>query len=244
MKIIFMTLLLCLGLMYFFQPSPSYSGEDNFLPVLQVFGAPEPGIVFTDEENNLAGIVGGKVQSFLDQTGVAHEIRLVPFVLGYRETLARDDAIIFNITRTPPREDLFEWIFPMGGFVDYLIALNTSEFNNITKEQILSGQYRVLCERGAVECRTLREFGFAAENIITLAEVPFDELARMLLRGRADFIVGDLDRLNLSYSTNQLSRSSFVNVMEIDQGRAWIAAGKSIDPRILELLLAASKNEE
>ncbi len=72
-----------------------------------------PPFNFETPEGGLDGISVRVMNQLLEETGIEAEIRLLPWSRAYAEAQSNPDTCVFSTTRTPQREELFEWVGPL-----------------------------------------------------------------------------------------------------------------------------------
>ncbi len=111
----------------------------------------------------------------------------------------------------------------------------------MTRSQVLESGGRALCITLAVECQMLKDFGFPEARIWALAGHTGNEpLPELILRGRADYWLADLNLYASILEQQGLDPSDFMPLFEVEVTTSYLAASTIIHPVILERLLAVS----
>lgn len=111
-------------------------------------------------------------------------IRIVPWARGYRMIQTLERHVLFTMSRTEEREDLFKWVGPIFTARHVLIGLADA---NITLHSLEEAkQYRIGTIRDDIGETSLLNMGFDRENLDSVASL--EQNIRKLLAGRVDFI--------------------------------------------------------
>ncbi|WP_018864487.1 MULTISPECIES: substrate-binding periplasmic protein [Thioalkalivibrio] len=86
-----------------------------------------PPFNFETPDGELDGISVRVMHQLLEETGIEAEIRLLPWSRAYAEARSNPDTCVFSTTRTPEREDLFEWVGPLVDNQWHAFALGSSD---------------------------------------------------------------------------------------------------------------------
>ncbi len=130
----------------------------------------------------------------LDAAKINYKTITLPWVRLTREVKLKDNALIYGITRLEERENDFHWLLSLTLEEDNwvkLYGINDPKNKNLTKEAILDKKHTALCEIGTAECKILKQFGFADDQIISNpSSINQAQLELMILRGRVDYVLG------------------------------------------------------
>ena len=208
------------------------------LPVLDVLFYEDVLDSFISEEGKIEGLVVDKVRLFLDQTGIKYKFKLLPWARLYRDLMISDHALGANLLRSPEREDKFHWIYQLSYEEEFLIARNSPEMLNFDMKSLSSGDYIAICDHLSAQCELLEKLGFPDDNILRVYDLSVGKQARMVLRGRVDFMI---DNLNDVLEELGFTHDQFVEVGKVHKTEVHLVAPKSIDPRLLKILTSAHR---
>lgn len=194
---------------------------------LQLLSEENPPYNFS-QQGRPVGLYVEVVQAIQHRLGQEASIQIQPWPRAYRTALNTPDVALFATTRTPERENLFQWVGPIGTSVNAFFALrhNTLIIRNLHDAQAVSG---ILVAKDSFAQQTLTGLGF---NNLIVAENPKQSI-RMLLAGRAPLLftgrsglLSQLQHLNEPY--NQLKLSYVLSV-----GQGYIAFSAGTDKSIV-----------
>ncbi len=100
-----------------------------------------PPFNFETPDGELDGISVRVMNQLLKETGIEAEIRLLPWSRAYAEAQSSPDTCVFSTTRTPEREELFEWVGPLVENQWHAYALEGSDVAAYSLEDL--HDYRV-----------------------------------------------------------------------------------------------------
>lgn len=225
------------------QPTPltaTMADGPNAQPDLIIFGNLTSMEHVKDDDRLQSESDRRRISAYLDETGLSYAFVFMPWGRAYRSVQQRDNALIFNMLRTPAREDLFHWLISMErGEAIHLIARRGSPQEAMTREDIMKSTCKAACTASSAQCQALRDFGFSEDRIVEVAEAHQGLAEQMLLRGRVDFlseIPGDLSVR--SEDGDAIADLLVVRMPITGPNSPWLAAPKSIDPGLLKTLLA------
>ncbi|BFM10510.1 transporter substrate-binding domain-containing protein [Simiduia litorea] len=166
---------------------------------------------------------------------IAKNIQVQPWARAFHNTLEGNNRVLFSTTRTAERENLFQWVGPIGQNHVVLIAKRSRGI----KLKSLDGldRFKVGAVRDDVGELFLRELHLE-KTIITLGVQP-DSIAKMLESGRIDlWAYGESSAL-------QTLKSIGANPRDYEVARVlrtldlYYAFNRDIEPRLVKQLQAA-----
>lgn len=184
------------------------------------------------------------VKKFMNDTKIPFKINLVPWTRAFRSAQTQKNTLIFELDKTPDREDQFHWIYPLRTDSYQLISLNAMNKRNLTKKKILEGNFTGMCGKNTSACKIFKDFGFPEDRIIQVPITNSKSMANLLMHKRADFIIGKFDFFVKDLKLDSIPPRTFYPVLDIIQTTTFLAAGKNIDPLILTTLLKTAKNHK
>jgi polar amino acid transport system substrate-binding protein len=168
-----------LGLFWFVLISPAASTAAE----LTVLTENLPNLNYIDN-GKLVGYSVDVVKEIQRRTDSSDEIKVLPWARAYNMALKDENTVLFSVTLTDERKDLFKWICPLITKRDILIALKDSDLsiNNIEDAKRVD---RIGTIRGDSKERLLLDLGF--RNLEPVSSEP-QNLNKLML-GRIDLWV-------------------------------------------------------
>lgn len=206
------------------------------LPKLAVYTVEVPPFVMRNEASELMGKSVDKTIKFLKNKGVKFDITLAQWSAAYARILTRPNTLIFPIARTPDREDKFYWLHPLNNDLYYLYSKKGNNLDQLTKEEILKGHYKVSCIETTVQCEFARKFGFPENRIVKSPELNSPVRYRLLIKDRVDFTVFNDAIFNIQAKNNTLDSENISKSLLVGKSMAYLAINKNSDPQILAIL--------
>ena len=74
-------------------------------------------------DNEVRGVSTEVVRAVLQELGIESEIKIYPWARSYQLALKKPNVLIYSISRTPQRENLFHWIGEVAPLNSYLFKL-------------------------------------------------------------------------------------------------------------------------
>ena len=111
------------------------------------------------DNGELVGYSVDVVEEIQRRTGSSDEIKVLPWARAYSMALKDQNTVLFSVTLTDERKDLFKWICPLITKRDILIALKDSDvaIKNIEDAKRVN---RIGTIRGDSKERLLLDLGF------------------------------------------------------------------------------------
>ena len=187
-----------------------------------------------EQEGKITGLSTDIVKCIMDESGLEYKIELLPWARAYKMAFNRDDVLIYSVTRTTERENLFNWIAFLGEAKFYLMGRSEENYEASVPQLIAKG-YKATCVINDAACEWLRDAGFDENHIEMVPDRMQSSEFKMVLYKRADFFVAD--PISLGYRLQQINipEQKFQKVLIIHEGQSYyLAAGKHIKPEILE----------
>jgi polar amino acid transport system substrate-binding protein len=226
-------------------PSTGFSQDlgNGSVPDINVYIYESPPYSILLPDGSVEGEWVSKIRAFLDQTGLGYEINIVTWNRALEELAKHDNVLIASLDRTAEREESFHWLLPIGAVTYSVVARNEPEFVGMTFGDVLAHDGQILCIAGRSHCQILRNIGFPEEKIQRVEN--FDQLmfSELLARGRADFILDNFGKLEYLPERTGATTARYLPLFDIISISAYLAAGKSINPELLERLLGIPISE-
>lgn len=212
---------------------------DNIRVVLEVSPPHQ-----TYENGKVAGLTTAVVERMLQQAKLTPQYEVYPWARAYRIAAATPNVLIYNMARTPEREQHFEWIGIVGSYKFGFLKLAT---RNDVQVQTLNDvhQYVVGAQRD----------DFSAEWLKNVAHQPAPQLQlqpdvvetwRLLVKGKLDLMIDDPSAIDDMLSKHQLQHADIEFVLfipELEQ-QTWIALKKGSNPTLVQRLRDAYQQVE
>ncbi|MDF1552630.1 MAG: transporter substrate-binding domain-containing protein [Deferrisomatales bacterium] len=183
--------------------------------------------VFVDPSGELRGVEqGGRramyvelVREILELLGYPKNIEEFPLKRALFLAQNQPRHVLFNLNRTPEREDLFKWVGPIHATASYFFE-NDTRRTGIKGIEDAKGVGKICVLRSNAHNRFLAERGF--ENLVMADS--YDGCIKMLLLGRVD--LAPLSTLSSANADEQRTlRNTGVLMME---SQGYIALSKDI----------------
>ena len=167
------------------------------------------------EGPKLRGIAVDLMVEMLERVGSSQsrkDIQLLPWARAYRDLKSKENTILFSMTRTPERENLFRWVGPIFKNTNYLIASKKRPIKITSTEDLDKYKIGTLVD-DASEIFLLRlglNFDHLIRNINSRSNI------RMLDRGRIDLIVSGWRAFESDIALIGLDQDDFEIVYTLD----------------------------
>jgi len=214
------------------------AAEDAPLPLLDV-------LIFRDQRSAPDGASGANanarllpaaVKSFLDASGLDYRARLIPWTRLALRGMKNDHTLIVNLLRTPRREHDFYWVLELDKTPLHLIGLKKFlglEFSNM---QIQTGTFRSICEAHSAQCSMFTDMGFPDDRILQVFGKTDGELAKLILAGRADFMIDKYHSLVKELKATGEPVEALVPLKKLPSAGTYLAAYKTLNAALLKQL--------
>ena len=133
------------------------------------------------ENGKLVGYSVDIVKEIQKRVGSSDEINVFPWARAYKTALKEENTILFSVTLTEERKDLFKWICPLITKRDILVALRGSGVS-ITSIEDAKQVTRIGTIRGDSKEQLLLNLGF--ENLESVSSEQLN--LKKLMLGRID----------------------------------------------------------
>jgi hypothetical protein len=156
---------------------------------------------------------------------------------------SRSDVLLVGLARTDEREDAYYWLSELATIHMQLITRNDLDLKNLTKQEIIEGDYSAACVASSLQCELLQQFGFADDKILRMYDASSGIYAQLLLRNRADFVIAEMDGVEAELSALGERSDALVPIFHIWDGKTYIAAPKTLDPKVFEILRSLGQSD-
>jgi polar amino acid transport system substrate-binding protein len=134
----------------------------------------------------VAGFATELLQMVAQQAGFSIDIQILPWARAYRTVLEGPDRLIYSITRTPEREQLFHWVGPISPRQIKLYRLSSRNDIQIQHEADLV-RYKSGAMFESAAAKKLAGFGLQPEHGLDLGASDEVTLKKLML-GRTDMV--------------------------------------------------------
>ena len=201
----------------------------SILNALDLMTEDYPPYNYTNEKGLPTGISVDIVKDTIKKTGDKDNITIVPWARSYHDIQIKKNQVLFVMTRTKQRENLFKWVGPVASN-DWVMYANKKFGDTITNlEQLKNSKYIIGTYKDDACELYLKQKGFT-----NISSVPNDNLnVKKLSRNRIDlWIVGEYQgyikakRFGLEKNIKK--------VFKVKHTTLYIAFSKDVDDSIIQ----------
>ena len=198
----------------------------------------------TFENGKVAGLTTRVVELMLHHAKLTPQYEVYPWARAYRIAESTPNVLIYNMARTPSREQQFEWIGIVGSYKFGFLKLASRQDIQVQTLQDVH-RYVVGAQRD----------DFSAEWLRTVAKQPAAQLQlqpdvvetwRLLVNGKLDLMIEDpsaIDDMLIKHMLKFEDVEFVLFIPELEQ-QTWIALRKGSDPKLVQRLRAAYQQVE
>ncbi len=176
------------------------------------------------------------VKDFLSSKNIPFRLETMLWSRAYNLTQTIEDILIYPLTRTKEREDHFKWIKKINEHTFHLIGHKGIMPNNLTKNEIISGDYYAVCEANKSNCSILLEYGFKEKNIFRVKGATVDKVVELLAQGRASFMMENIDIVNYVQEQHPWMKNKIEKVKGVSVTREDYLAASTLSASLKEHL--------
>jgi polar amino acid transport system substrate-binding protein len=193
----------------------------------------------TIKDGKVDGISTQIVIATLKQAGLDSHIEVYPWARSYYIATSVPNVLIYNIARTPERENEFHWIGPVANYRLGLVRL--TDRTDLTPNHIKDlGSAVIAVQRGDFSSLYLQQQGLRiGKELLLSADIL--ESWRLLLKGKVDYVVDD--EAAIALMEKQLLQpqgiARFVLAIPQLEQQTYLAASKGTDPELVKKLQQA-----
>lgn len=218
-------LILCLITM------PAYSDNDNKWLVVTEYLPPLQDV---DEQGRVIGNMTAVVKAILDAAELKAEIVVLPWARAEHMAKTRPNTLIYSISRTQQREDLFYWVTGIGLTDTGLFKLRSN--NDIQLHSIEDIHKELIgIKRGDVAANYLSTILPASNLQVSTSTI---DTVKMLLSQRIDLLPANEEQLRhycLELGCNVEQFEKVLHLQALEEV-IYLAANRDSDPVVLSRL--------
>lgn len=193
----------------------------------------------TIKDGKVDGVSTQIVKATLKQAGLDSHIEVYPWARSYYIATSVPNVLIYNIARTPERENEFHWIGPVANYRLGLVRL--TQRTDLTPNHIKDlGSAVIAVQRGDFSTLYLQQQGMKIGKELQLS-ADILESWRLLIKGKVDYVVDD--EAALALMEKQLAQpegiTRFVLAIPQLEQKTYLAASKATDPELVRKLQQA-----
>lgn len=193
----------------------------------------------TYDQQRVGGLTTDVVRELLSQAKLTGDFEVFPWARAFNIAKTTPNVLIYNMARTPERENDFVWIGPVArykfGFVK-LADRKDIQLHSVTDAK----KFVVGTQRDDFTADWLTAQGFARQGALQL-QPDIIETWRMLVNGKIDLLIDDPHAVDDMLQRFQLRRNDIefsLFIPELAQ-TTWIALAKNSDPELVKRLQQA-----
>ena len=194
----------------------------------------DPPAQFRDADGNLTGYTIELVQEIQKRVGNHDEIKMLPWSRGYDMIQKYPNVVLFQMSRSPEREELFNWVGPVQESVYGLYARADSEITLASLEEAKNVR-SIGVYRDDIRHQMLVRAGFT--NLV----VANDNSANVvqLMRGRIDLFAASSSTYAEEALASGFKPSDLKLVLPFHTNRSYIAMSKAMPAEVVASWSAA-----
>lgn len=185
------------------------------------------------EGSELRGISVDLMVEILKRAGSSQsrsDIRMVPWARAYRYLQTEKNTILFSMTRSSERENLFRWVGPLFRNTTYLIAKKDKNIKITSPVDLQKYNFGTIID-DASELFLLR-LGLQKAGFIRNSDTRSN--LKMLNRGRVDMVVSGWEAFASDADKLGLNQADFEKVYTVDSSEVSIAFHKDTPNWIIQ----------
>lgn len=193
----------------------------------------------TVNNGQVDGVSTKIVEATLKQAGLESRIEVYPWARAFYIATSVPNVLIYNMARTPERENEFHWIGPVANYRLGLVRL--TERTDLRPNHIKDlGSAVIAVQRDDFSTLYLQQQGMEIGRELQLS-ADILQSWRLLIKGKVDYVVDD--EAALALMEQQLSQpegiTRFVLAIPQLEQKTYLAASKGTDPELVKKLQQA-----
>jgi len=181
---------------------------------------------------------------------LTYQIHYVSWPRAMRHVETRDNALVFQVLRTPQREGKYHWLVADRKVPVNLVALTKNPKKAWSLSRLKQDQsIRLACPAAMAYCEILQQQGFSSAQVVQINRLEEESIERALLAGRVDFIAvppGNLQHnmqqiqaaeaaYQMSHQQIHVAESVYQISHQLTMLEDYLAGGLLLDPAVREL---------
>jgi polar amino acid transport system substrate-binding protein len=194
--------------------APNADSQETESVFLSVYTEESFPLNYTDKQHKSGPIVGYAtelIQAILEHAKIGFHIEMVPWRRAIQAIDSRENVIVYSMTRSPERENKYQWIGKVLPLDYYLYGLK-SKFALLPKTIEEARALKIGIVRGDVTNDYLPAQGF---NNLTNVSEPSRQL-QMLKRGRIDLFPFNAQGIGPIIERNNFDTDDFIGILRLD----------------------------
>lgn len=211
-------------------PAESSSKSKSDISDVVIVTEDYPPYNFINEKGELDGIGYSHVKMGLDKLGLDTEIQVLPWARAYEMVQNQDNVLIFSMTMSDARKDMFKWISAVAQQDVYLYALKDRAGELKINSLEDAKKYVISAMNDDYTHLSLLEAGF--EDGVNISSTPdMGMAATQILRGQTDlFITGSgLDDIEELVSGSEYSAKDLEVIYTVDEMKSYMYLAASME---------------
>jgi len=182
------------------------------------------------ENGKMKGITVDTLKAIWKELGMSEqEIKIVPWVRGYRFALDKPNSVLFTMSRTQPREKLFKWVGPIFNSTHVLIGKKAKKFDFANLGQLF--YHKIAAVRGDISSISLNQVGFPDYNFTRVTELML--AFKMMESDRVDMIVTTIHGFDHLSKQLEIDYDQYEVVWQINKFGNYIAFNNKTSNEII-----------
>ncbi len=192
-------------------------------------------------QGEVSGLSTELVLAILAEAGVSATIEMFPWARAFNIARSQPNVLIYNMARTPEREEQFHWLGTVAAYQLGFVGLSHRQDITITSlDEALA--FTIAVQRDDLSANFLLQQGFElGVQLVLVADI--SESWQLLRNGKVDLIIDDAVALNDMVAKLDLPQSSVRFVYAIPQlkQQTWLAASLATSPELINAIKFAHK---
>lgn len=165
-----------------------------------------------------------------------YQVHFVSWPRAIRQVERRDNALVFQMLRTPLREARYHWLVADQPVPVNLVALRNNPKKDWSLKRLIEDpQVRVACLDATAYCEYLSQHGFNENQIEQISLQEEDSVERVLIAGHVDFIVVAPADLERNMQRLQMDPSGYQVSHQLAVMKDYLAGGLLLAPEVRQL---------
>lgn len=184
------------------------------------------------ENGKVSGQSTTLVERLFAQCGhhmVDNSIHLIPWARGYHEVLHENNTMIYSMVRSPDREELFQWVGPIGKMTLAIIAKKSSQLSVATPSVL--HRYKIGTIPDTASEKALLSLGFRTDELERFANVPSQ--FKKLKENRIDAIAFSVEGAFLLLKEMGCNVADYEVVYVLKESDLYFAFNKETNPKLI-----------